>query len=186
MIGAINLGESIFPYLNTDQPICDISIRPTESNQMSLFIFLFNFSKFFELFDTVLLRFTKSKIHFLHIYHHISVLLFCWYAQFVTYSFYIYFAWINYFIHSIMYFYYALVINEKIRSIIRPYSNIITILQISQMIIGLCITIYANTFCGIDNLTITFGYVMYGSYLFLFVQLFLTRDVTKSRKEKEK
>jgi len=186
MIGVINLGQAILPYLNSPQPICDISIRPTETNQIALFIFLFNFSKFFELFDTILLRFTKSKVPFLHIYHHITVLLYCWYAELFTSSFHVYFAWINFCIHSIMYLYYAAVVNAQIRAIIRPYSNIITILQIFQMILGLCITLYANLFCSIDGMTIVLSSVMYASYLILFVKLFLTRDVSKNRKEKEK
>jgi len=54
------------------------------------------------------------------------------------------------------------------------------------MILGLCITLYANLFCSIDGMTIVLSSVMYASYLILFVKLFLTRDVSKNRKEKEK
>jgi elongation of very long chain fatty acids protein 6 len=49
---------------------------------------LFAFSKFFELFDTVLLilKHPTKSVPFLHWYHHFTVLLFTWYAEIYKYS----------------------------------------------------------------------------------------------------
>jgi len=81
-----------------------------------------------------------------------------------------------------MYFYFALVVSPTLRAYIRPYSGLITILQIIQMILGLCITVYANLYCGIDSLTIVMSCAMYGSYLYLFVKFYFTRESKTTEK----
>lgn len=98
-----------------------------------LTISIFIFSKIPELMDTVWLALKKREIILLHWYHHITVLLFCWWVGFHTVgSLGLIFAGMNMFVHAIMYGYYALgAIGFK-----PPFPIIITLFQIIQMMIG--------------------------------------------------
>ena len=42
--------------------------------------FMFPFSKLPELFDTVFIVLRKQKLSFLHVYHHVSIFIYCWYS----------------------------------------------------------------------------------------------------------
>lgn len=122
------------------------------------FVYLFNMSKFFELGDTVrvcvrqkkkhfcfpphncswckaFIVLRKRPLHFLHYYHHVVTLLFCWYSNQVVAeqshgSSGFFFASINYGIHSIMYFYYWL----RSCGYSPPVEIYITSLQIAQVL----------------------------------------------------
>jgi hypothetical protein len=65
-----------------------------------------------ELFDTAFIVLRKKPLIFLHWYHHITVLLYCWHAYAVRASSGLYFIAMNYSVHAIMYFYYfAMAVN---------------------------------------------------------------------------
>ncbi|KEG05398.1 fatty acid elongase, partial [Trypanosoma grayi] len=66
----------------------------------------FVLSKIPEMLDTAFLVFQKKPVIFLHWYHHLTVMLFCWHAYAYTISSGLWFATMNYCVHSIMYFYY--------------------------------------------------------------------------------
>lgn len=104
---------------------------------------LFVLSKVLELGDTAFIVLRKQPLIFLHWYHHMTVLLYSWYS----YSEYIaparWFVVMNYFVHSLMYSYYALK-SLKFR-LPKLVSMTITTLQLSQMVIGLGVNIYAYT-----------------------------------------
>src|SRR3989338_939572 len=74
----------------------------------SPWVMLFCASKFAELLDTVFLVLRKRPVIFLHWYHHIATLLYCWDAlsHFANVS--AIFCIMNLAIHSIMYLYYCL------------------------------------------------------------------------------
>jgi len=134
-------------------------------------VILFNLSKFFEFIDTLFIVFRKSNFEFLHYYHHIFTCIYCWNSGYLNISSGVYFAGINLFIHSIMYFYYALLAFNI--QILTPYKKIITVLQTTQMGIGSYIIVLWLTNCQnqyniyhLLNHIISLG--MYISYGFLF------------------
>ena len=96
-----------------------------------------------EFIDTLFLALGKRPIIFLHIWHHTTVTLFCYYAIKNAISFGHYFMFFNCIIHFIMYGYYALMTQEKYKKRLRKHSYIITFLQTFQMIIGIAICSYA-------------------------------------------
>jgi len=77
----------------------------------AVWVFLFNMSKMLEFVDSIFIVLRKRELHFLHYYHHIITYSFCLYAgQYMHYyncGGY-FFCIMNYFVHSIMYTYYAL------------------------------------------------------------------------------
>jgi len=88
----------------------------------------------------------------------------------------------NYAVHGIMYGYYSLVAARCKPKWLKPM--IVTILQISQMIVGIIVTILAfyfrnfdndNGSCHIQKENNIGAFTMYGSYLFLFLQFFVRR-----------
>jgi hypothetical protein len=90
----------------------------------------------------------------------------------------------NYGVHAIMYFYYFLMaIRVKPKAFKAVY---ITLAQISQMIVGVTVTLLSVYFlyfdksfdrnaCYLTPENNVAAFVMYGSYLFLFLQFFLRR-----------
>ena len=86
-----------------------------------------------------------------------------------------------------MYFYYFLMA-IKIRP---PWAMTVTALQISQMFVGVTFTVLNFIYVGSDSCTISHSnnfaaFCMYGSYLFLFMQFFISRYFVKSSSPKKK
>jgi hypothetical protein len=96
----------------------------------------------------------------------------------------------NYSVHASMYGYYFLMAMKMRPKWFNPI--IITIFQISQMVVGVSVTLagfyYYQTdpTCGIQNENNTAAFVMYGSYLFLFLQFFFGRYFKKKGGKKQK
>jgi elongation of very long chain fatty acids protein 6 len=159
---------------------------------------LFTISKLVELIDTYFIVLRKQKLIFLHWYHHITVLTYTWYYYGpggTPFSHQL-FMMMNYFVHSIMYMYYAV----RASGIYRPpkWVNLfITSLQLVQMVCGTAGMLYILTgmlytpdfYC--DGVTETsYGYpgwalAMYGSYFILFLYFFynsyIKKDSTRDR-----
>jgi len=150
------------------------------SGSTGLWVQLFILSKFPELVDTFFIIIHKKKLIFLHWYHHITVLLYCWHSYVTTSPPGIFFVVMNYGVHAIMYFYYCLMACHCKPKWLPPM--VITAAQISQMVVGVCVTI-AGAFismrqgesCHLRHENNTAAFVMYGSYLFLFAQFFVSR-----------
>jgi elongation of very long chain fatty acids protein 6 len=139
-----------------------------------------------ELLDTFFIVVHKKPLIFLHWYHHITVLLYCWHSYVTHTPSGIFFAQMNYGVHSVMYFYYFLMA-IKIKP---PWAMMVTVLQISQMFVGVALTVLNFIFVGSENCVISHSnnlaaFLMYGSYLFLFLQFFISRYLVKSKKKKE-
>lgn len=154
---------------------------------------LFIVSKFPELFDTFFIVVHKKPLIFLHWYHHITVLLYCWSAYATKTPCGAIFIAMNYTVHGIMYGYYGLMaLKLKPKWFKAVY---ITMAQISQMIVGVAVTslnfYYYMTdvegTCDIRPPMLWAGFLMYGSYLCLFLEFFLKRYkiVGGSKKEKK-
>lgn len=150
-----------------------------------LWVMLFISSKFPELFDTFFIVIHKKPLIFLHWYHHISVLLYCWQAYVSKAPVGVIFCVMNYAVHAFMYFYYYLMaIHKKPKFLNAMY---ITVAQISQMVVGVAVTlasIYLLFFdkdamsteeCKLKPVNIVAALIMYGSYLALFLEFFLKR-----------
>jgi hypothetical protein len=179
------------PYLLKD--IHTIGLIPSicqgnyiNNDNISRVVILFNLSKFLEFIDTLFIVFKKSNLDFLHYYHHITTCIFCWNSGYLNISTYIYFASVNLLIHSIMYFYYALIAFDI--QILQPYKKSITFLQTTQMGIGSSVIILwinncrnqYNTYHLINHI---FGLLMYISYGYLFSVLLLSNKKIKTDKK---
>jgi hypothetical protein len=147
------------------------------SGPAGLWANLFVYSKWPELIDTVFLVLRKKPVSFLHWFHHATVMMYCWHAGQYQMPTGIFFASMNYIVHSIMYFYYFLA------AITKPpkWGKMVTVLQIAQMFVGMFVTAYhyhllknvPNCDGSYNNLTAAF--VMYTAYMLLFVQFFVEK-----------
>ncbi|KAL1242614.1 putative fatty acid elongation protein [Trichinella spiralis] len=111
---------------------------------------MFALSKLFELGDTAFIVLRKRPLIFLHWYHHITVLVYTWHAYKDHTAAGRWFVWMNYLVHSFMYTYYMA---RAMR--FRPVKWIpmgITILQITQMVIGCFVAITATWLNKMGNL----------------------------------
>ena len=158
------------------------------SGSTGLWVQLFILSKFPELIDTFFIVIHKKPLIFLHWYHHISVLLYCWHSYVTKAPTGIIFCAMNYAVHAIMYFYYFLMAARMKPKFFN--AMYITTAQISQMIVGVIVTIYgcyllwvkkvSPETCWLTPENNFAALLMYGSYLFLFLQFFWQRyDHTK-------
>eukprot|EP00638_Chattonella_subsalsa_P001289 CAMPEP_0117765282 /NCGR_PEP_ID=MMETSP0947-20121206/20009_1 /TAXON_ID=44440 /ORGANISM="Chattonella subsalsa, Strain CCMP2191" /LENGTH=303 /DNA_ID=CAMNT_0005587887 /DNA_START=51 /DNA_END=962 /DNA_ORIENTATION=+ len=155
-----------------------------------LWVQLFILSKIPELFDTYFIVVRKKPLIFLHWYHHVSVLLFCWNSYVTETGMGIFFVAMNYSVHAIMYLYYALVAMKIRLKILPPW--IITTAQISQMFAGIticCLSVYFmqhNECEGIQVTNLAAGAVMYGTYLALFLEFAVKKYIFSGKKRKAK
>ncbi|XP_012272622.1 elongation of very long chain fatty acids protein 6 [Orussus abietinus] len=152
---------------------------------------MFVLSKLPELGDTIFIVLRKQPLIFLHWYHHITVLLYSWfsYTEFTASA--RWFVVMNFFVHSIMYSYYAL----KAMRYQPPkfISMVITTLQLVQMIIGCAINLWAYQFlesgqseCRISRVNIKFSLTLYFSYFVLFARFFRKSYLNDGRKSDRK
>lgn len=176
--------ENAMEYI---QPRCEIL------GAGCLWLYIFCVSKIPETIDTVFLVLGKKKVIFLHWYHHVSVLWFCWVSWAhlaVGGSAY---AAMNLVVHSIMYFWYALAAaNGLFASGLKPgrfLSQLLTMLQILQMLVGAAVTFYIASVPVHDCLNYPtlniFGVLLYTSYLYLFLRFFYMAYCKKKTKLKK-
>lgn len=145
--------------------------------QSGLWCVLFGFFKVPELMDTLFVLLRKQKLVFLHWYHHITVLCFCWYTYVYPHGQGRLFVIMNYFVHSVMYSYYAIRIQGLVR-IPLAASIGVTCLQLSQMVFGVAVFVDAiwmlqnGVLCNVEYMNILIGLAMYFSYFILFAHFF--------------
>ncbi|KNC82721.1 hypothetical protein SARC_04992, partial [Sphaeroforma arctica JP610] len=141
----------------------------------------FVFSKFPELVDTVWIVLRKKPLIFLHWYHHITVLLFCWHAYATRSSAGLYFISMNYSVHAVMYFYYYAMAVKIWPKFLNPI--MITMFQLSQMAVGIFVSImgfyyrYNGTPCAVSDDNMAWGAAMYASYFYLFLEFLVKRYI---------
>jgi elongation of very long chain fatty acids protein 6 len=170
-------------WMNGEYQLCDTEIY---KHPAAFWVFVFNVSKVVEFGDTIFVILTKKPLIFLHWYHHIVTMLYCWYANNVACRWnsagWI-FASMNLFVHTVMYTYYTLTA-LNVRSAKR-WGMVITTLQIAQMVIGTVISaiIFNCKGAQADPWGAAFGLAMYISYLILFGKLFVDKYFGKGKAE---
>lgn len=159
--------------------------------ELSFWLFAFLLSKPPEMIDTVLLILQKKPLIFLHWFHHLTVTVFCWYAGRSLIPSGLWYATMNYGVHSVMYLYYFLC-TLGLRRFIRPVAPYITGAQLAQMFAGTAMVLYTFYYsyisprgCDVDKRTIRMGLAMYGTYVFLFAALFGRLYLNKGEKKKQ-
>jgi len=145
-------------------------------HEINPWVYLFIFSKIPEFIDTFILILKKKPLIFLHWYHHIFTMAFCWLlgSNMIPNSG--VFTAMNLFVHSIMYFYYLC---SGLRIFWPQWARTsITVLQILQMFGGMAAIIHNLRHCpvtdGRDNTPVyLLGLVMYTSFAILFINFFI-------------
>lgn len=170
--------------------LCYWNSNVFESGVSAFWLLVFDLSKIPEMMDTVFLVLQKKPVAFLHWYHHLTVMLFCWHAHVTYISNGLFFAVMNMGVHSIMYFYYFMCACGQ-RKLVRPFAPLITLLQLLQMVAGMVIVsytayLYATRGCDTNMGSVCGGLVMYVSYFVLFAKLFNDSYITKAKKRKER
>lgn len=185
--GAIRCLPHLFWTIQTQgwrYSMCEITVYNYGHGGVGILVVFFILSKFPELLDTYFILFRKRKLIFLHWYHHVTVLLYCWHSLIVLSSNGLYFAAMNYSVHSVMYFYYALSLLKI--NFIPPL--FITIFQISQMFFGIAVVYMVYNYkqqgfaCAVPDSNMHAAMVMYTSYAALFVNFFIQRFCCPKKK----
>jgi len=159
---------------------------------VGMWVSFFIFSKIPELLDTVFLVFQKKEVIFLHWFHHVTVLLYCWHAYTTNNATGLWFCAINYSVHSVMYLYYFLSISGgALRTYARPMAPMITTIQLAQMVVGCGVTVGSGLLsargpCAVDPSNVRLGFTMYLSYFVLFAMLFYNLYLKKGGKHARK
>jgi len=183
IMGAIRCTSELF-YTLTNKGVHDSIVDMSFYDGPSgLWVLLFTLSKLMELGDTVFIVLRKTNLIFLHWYHHIATLIYCWNAYAEQTAIGRWFVTMNFCVHSLMYSYYALrALKFKI-----PRFVMVTItgLQTIQMLIGVSVSAYVFNL-KIRDLPVhqtwgnlAFVSVMYFSYLYLFSKFFYNAYIAK-------
>ncbi|KAH9151072.1 hypothetical protein AeRB84_006232 [Aphanomyces euteiches] len=167
--------------------VCSDATLHYGNGPVGLWVCLFIFSKagtIPELLDTFFIVMRKKPLLFLHWYHHVTVLLFCWHAYSVRSPSGLYFVSMNYLVHAIMYSYYFFTTLGY-----RPrWAPVVTVLQLSQMVVGVAVCTWSLFYLSTDRLchgnasNLKWGLAMYASYFALFAHFFIERYFQRAAK----
>ncbi|NXL91192.1 ELOV6 protein, partial [Alectura lathami] len=167
------------------QSVCDQDFYASPISKF--WAYLFALSKVLELGDTVFIVLRKQKLIFLHWYHHIVTLIYCWYAYKDMVPGSGWFTVMNFSVHMFMYSYYS--VRAAGFRVPRFIAMAITTLQILQMLIGLMVNILLifwmeDEVCPATWSNALFSTLMYLSYLVLFCNFFFKAYLTSTQKSK--
>jgi hypothetical protein len=145
-------------------------------------VWLFVLSKFPELIDTVFLILSGKPVLFLHWYHHASVLVYTWHAYCFKSSCGLWYACMNYIVHTIMYLYYFFTAIGW-QTHVAWCAPLITLVQIAQMFLGLFLSLLSMYVrytagplsCAVTAQNASFALCMYLTYLVLFCVFFVNK-----------
>uniref|UniRef100_A0A914PIB7 Elongation of very long chain fatty acids protein n=1 Tax=Panagrolaimus davidi TaxID=227884 RepID=A0A914PIB7_9BILA len=192
MIASYRFGEEVlyvYDRANFEEAIC-YSVDP--KGPAAFWACLFALSKVAELFDTVFLVLRKRPLIFLHWYHHAVVLVYSWHSAVELTAAGRWFIFMNYCVHSIMYTYYAL--TSMGFQIPRPLAATVTILQTTQMLIGVYLSIsvaylkWTNPIqpCQQSATNLGICFFIYATFAFLFLRYFIRTYISEKGKRKDK
>ena len=183
IVGTVKTTQVLFISLKTHGLLSSVCFADFK-HRLACWGFLFALSKLVEFGDTLFIVLRKQKLIFLHWYHHVTVLIYCWisFAEHAGIS--LWFCAMNYFVHSIMYTYYAL---RAMKFMVPKSVNIlITVLQLLQMLFGVAINIWTVIIkqrgeeCNQTFQNSCLSFVMYFTYLLLFVHYFFKTYLVKT------
>mmetsp|Transcript_3190 Transcript_3190/g.8830 ORF Transcript_3190/g.8830 Transcript_3190/m.8830 type:complete len:300 (-) Transcript_3190:253-1152(-) len=188
---APQLAHNLYHYTISENFCFDPEQMYGSDHMVGTWVQFFVLSKFPELIDTYFIVIHKKPLILLHWYHHISVLAYCWHSYVTKAPPGIIFCVMNYAVHAIMYFYYFLMaVKCKPKWFNSMY---ITVSQISQMVVGVIVTILGFVLppfyegeCRIKKENNIAALIMYGSYLLLFLQFFFKRYSSVPKKQDAK
>ncbi|KAL1264878.1 hypothetical protein QQF64_005233, partial [Cirrhinus molitorella] len=184
IMGATRTGWYMFNMVTSHglrESVCDTEFYSAPISKF--WAFAFALSKAPELGDTVFIVLRKQRLIFLHWYHHITVLLYSWYSYRDQVAGGGWFMTMNYSVHAFMYSYYTA--RAAGARVPRPFAMLITLMQITQMIVGLSVLglVYLwkhDVHCISTMHNIVFGSLMYLSYLLLFCVFFYQSYLKRS------
>jgi len=144
-----------------------------------ILVYYFYLSKYYEFFDTWINLLKRRDPGFLQVYHHIGAVI----IMGIGYHHYVQSTWLflmfNSFVHTVMYMYYALTtLKCKI-----PCKSLLTSLQITQLVSGVCATWYYILFTKMNRIQL-FGCILNVLYLKGLIYLF-TDFYNKTYKPKD-
>lgn len=204
----------ILYYKGADHLICgDTRFDWVDGDPAGWWTMIFILSKVPELGDTLFIVLRKRTLITLHWYHHITVMTFCWHSWATFCLNGLVYSSMNLTVHAFMYFFYTLTALGY-----RPtkYAQMITVIQILQMLVGTAVTTYVNIheyfvqpkqfewaigpvpwhadpgfatspLCAVHPTNAIAGLIMYTSYLWLFCVFFYQAYlVPKAAKNKAK
>lgn len=166
---------------NFDSTICTpAGQRLPNVMQKAMYVFLW--SKLYELMDTFLIAMRGRPLIFLHVWHHFSVMFEVWGWLHFDVTVGLYGMMFNTFVHIFMYGYYA----AAVLKIPFPFKRAITTTQIVQFMTGFCSLIpYTYMHLSTPGCTGVPGLVLSGiinaSYLILFAQFFRSTYMKKKK-----
>jgi hypothetical protein len=187
-VGFWRFGEEFWFVVNRRSFQDSVCLTIDPAQPVAFWATCFALSKVAELLDTVFLVLRKRPLIFLHWYHHAVVLVYSWQAAQKLTAAGRYFMTMNYFVHSIMYTYYALS-SMGIR-LPRSISMIVTTLQTTQMLIGVGISVYIASLklssgpeliCQQSNENLLFSFAIYFTFAILFVRFFINAYLTHKK-----
>lgn len=171
-------------YGGFEYSVCDMNYF-VGSTRMGIWCYLFPLSKLFEFVDTIFIVLRKSKITFLHCYHHISVFIYCWHSYAYPISPGGWFGIVNYFVHGVMYSYFATKASGRNPS--RRIALMVTTVQLSQMFVGIYLNyttaraLYFGRVCGVTWLSVGTSIFFYLSYAILFSNFYYWTYIRNKR-----
>ena len=167
--------------------VCLVKPFPTET--LTFWMSMFIVSKFVEFGDTIFLVLRKAPLTFLHVYHHVTVAIYGWFGGTDRSLLGHWFLSMNFFVHSIMYTYFALKgFGVRVPSVV---AKAITTLQLLQFTMGLVIIVASGVRlklgeeCNSTMECTLFGLGIYGSYLVLFLNFFYHRYIKIKPRKKD-
>jgi len=189
LLGAAHTVPQLIETINTygfATATCDNRLYYTSTGY---WVYWFCMSKTWEFVDTVFLRLKKRPVILLHWYHHICTMSYCvhgtWGIVHGADASGWFFAAINLCVHTIMYAYYALASAGLHKPLQRMGADmVITSLQITQMVVGVCVLLYSAGCPTVNLVSWRWGIVMYLSYVVLFADM--ARNKYCSRKAGDK
>lgn len=158
-----------------------------EHNKVASFWhWIFVCSKVIEFGDTMFLVLRKRPLTFLHVYHHVSVLLFCWNTFISCSAPARWFGVMNFVVHSFMYtYYFARSLDVKMP---KSIAIAITTSQIAQMVMGSFVCVYAynakrqGRHCDVGYDELKLYLAIYLSYFILFLRFFANTYLRSGRR----
>lgn len=165
--------------------VCNDVVVSSGAPHAALWSLLFLLSKCVELFDTMFVILRKTPLNFLHWYHHVTVFAYAaFYSSYIP-ALSLWFASMNYSVHSIMYSYYTLkAAGVRVPQVV---ALVVTTLQLVQFVVGLIAvtTAYVQKTSGVKcDATygfVTVGLTVYLSYFVLFLHFFCQRYIWRNK-----